>query len=276
MKQSITDWTDITFNSLHTFWTQIASVLPKLIGAAIILLIGWILARVISFGLKKILTKLKVTKVGDSFLESSLFRNMNVNMSISNVIGNFAYWFILLMFFVIAANAMGWEQVSAEIGNLFRYLPRLFIAALIFFIGTYIAKVVSQLILATFDAVDFAGSKLISRVAYYIILIIITITALNQAGVDTTVISANISIILAAILLAFALGFGLASKSILNKVLLGFYSQQHFEEGQVVQVGDIKGEIVSITNVSVCIKTEDGKEVIPTDIFMNQNVKVYD
>jgi len=86
----------------------------------------------------------------------------------------------------------------------------------------------------------------------------------------------NVSIILGAALLSIALGCGLNSISVFNKACLGFYSQQYFEEGQMIEIAEIKGSIVSITNLSVCMRTTDEKVISPADLFMNQHLNIFD
>ncbi|MFT7071506.1 mechanosensitive ion channel family protein [Patiriisocius sp. Uisw_017] len=97
---------------------------------------------------------------------------------------------------------MNWQFIFLEIGNLLSYLPRLFSAIALFMVGIYIAKFIKKSIQDFYNSFDFAGSKIISSLVFYIIAIIITITSLNQAGIDTTVVTNNVTLILGAFLLA--------------------------------------------------------------------------
>jgi small-conductance mechanosensitive channel len=119
---------------------------------------------------------------------------------------------------------MNWEVVSKEIGNLLRYLPRLFSAIALFMIGIYIARFVKNAIKGFYESFDLSGSKIISTLVFYIIAVIVTITAMNQAGIDTTVVTNNVTIILGAFLLAVAIGFGLGSREVIRDLLRTFYT----------------------------------------------------
>mgnify|MGYP000701749065 CR=1 FL=1 len=91
------------------------------------------------------------------------------------------------------------------------------------------------------------------------ILVFVSITALNQAGVNTEIITSNITMILAAFLLAFALAFGLGARNAIEKVLNTFYARKIYEVGQVIEFNDIRGEVEAINSISVTIKTKTGK-----------------
>ena len=97
------------------------------------------------------------------------------------------------------------------------------------------------------------------------------ITALNQAGIDTNVITNNVTIILAAFLAAIAIGFGLGSKEIVGDLLRSFYTRKNYEVGQKIHLNNVTGTIESIDNITMTLKTAKGKTVVPIrDITQNQ------
>ena len=110
----------------------------------------------------------------------------------------------------------------------------------------------------------------------YLIAIIITITALNQAGIDTTIITNNLTLVLGSFLLAFAIAFGFGSKDVIQSLLFSFYSKRNFEIGQHIKVDDIKGQIESIDNICITLKTVKGKVVIPIKELVDKKVEIED
>ena len=130
-------------------------------------------------------------------------------------------------------------------------------------IGIYVAKFVRNGINAFYKSFDLNGAKIISSVVFYIIAVIITVTALNQAGIDTTIVTNNITVILGAFLLAIAIGFGLGSKEIVADLLRSFYSRKTYEIGDTIKINNYEGTVVSVDSISMVLKTQNGKIVIP-------------
>ncbi|MCF7560648.1 mechanosensitive ion channel [Sabulilitoribacter multivorans] len=260
--ETITSIQELTLNSLNQMATNIAEVAPKVLFAILILIIGWLVTKVIVFILKRTLKFAKADKLTDIINEKDLFGKTDLKFNVTSVIVGFVKWVMFLVFLIVASDIMNWEIVSIEIGNLLRYLPRLFSAIALFMIGLYIANFIKKAIRGLFESFDLAGDRAISSLVFYVIIITITITALNQAGIDTEIITNNLTIILGALLLTAALGFGFGSRDIIKGLLLSFYSKKNFEVGQTIKLDDISGEIISIDNICVNVKVKENEIVV--------------
>ncbi|MEM8846616.1 MAG: mechanosensitive ion channel domain-containing protein [Bacteroidota bacterium] len=272
--ETINEWKDLTFNSLITMGRDIASALPKIIGALIILLIGWIVTKIILFVLGKILKLAKVDTLSEKINEMNLFGKGDFKFDIAKIILGFVKWLLLLVFLIVAADILSWEIISTEIGNLLRYLPRLFSALALMMIGLYVGNFVKTTVKKLFDSLEFAGSNVVSNLLFYIIVIFISITALNQAGIDTTIITNNITMILGAFLLAFALGLGLGSRDIITDLLRSFYTRRTYAVGDKIVIGEHTGTVEAIENNSLTLVTKSGKFVIPIKDVTSAKVQI--
>ncbi len=105
------------------------------------------------------------------------------------------------------------DVVSQEISNLLRYLPDYLAHSTIYDWYLY-CNFVRKAIIGTFESFDLGNAKIIGNLVFYLIAILVTITALNQAGIDTDIITNNVTIILGAFLLAIALAFGFGLKKL--------------------------------------------------------------
>ncbi|PRX53063.1 mechanosensitive ion channel family protein [Flagellimonas meridianipacifica] len=272
--ETINEWKDLTFNSLITMGRDIASALPKIIGALIILLIGWIVTKIILFVLGKILKLAKVDTLSEKINEMNLFGKGDFKFDIAKIILGFVKWLLLLVFLIVAADILSWEIISTEIGNLLRYLPRLFSALALMMIGLYVGNFVKTTVKKLFDSLEFSGSNVVSNMLFYIIVIFISITALNQAGIDTTIITNNITMILGAFLLAFALGLGLGSRDIITDLLRSFYTRRTYAVGDKIVIGEHSGTVEAIENNSLTLVTKSGKYVIPIKDVTSAKVEI--
>lgn len=265
---------DLTFQSLKAMGEKITAALPDILGAIVVLIVGWLITKFIVYLIKKILKFAQVEKLTKKINDLEVFGKSKIKFSITKVITVFVKWILFLVFLIIAADIMNWEIVSKEIGSLLQYLPKLFSAIALFMIGIYIATFIRKAIREFYESFDLAGSKIISTLVFYIIAIIITITALNQAAIDTTVITNNVTMILGAFLLAIAIGFGLGSREIISDLLRTFYVRKNYEAGDIIKIDTLKGTVVSIDNICMVLDTDTGTIVIPIRDVVEAKIEI--
>lgn len=272
--ETINEWKNLTFDSLTAMGRDVALALPKIIGAIIILIVGWLVTKIVLFILGKVLKLAKLDKLSDKINEMDLFGKGDFKIDIIKVILGFVKWLLLLVFLIVAADILSWEIISTEIGNLLRYLPRLFSALALMMIGLYIGNFIKTTVKKLFDSLEFGGANLVSNLLFYIIVIFISITALNQAGIDTTIITNNITLILGSFLLAFAIGLGLGSRDIITDLLRSFYTRRNYAVGDKVIIGKNEGTIEAIENNTLTLITSTGKFIIPIKEVVSKRVEI--
>lgn len=266
----------IDFTTVKELGQEFLTYLPKILGALAIVIIGWILIKFITYVLRKILNKTKVDSWADKLNEIEIFKSSNFKFRPSGFIVNIVKWFLLLILIVVVAEVLSLEMVSQEIGNLIRYLPKLFSAIAIFMIGVYIANVIKNAIQSLLKSIGLTGSNVIGNIAFYAITVAVAITALNQAGINTDIITNNLTIILGAFLLAFTIAFGLGSKNVIERLLFGFYSRKNLAVGQRIKVNGIEGVIESLDNICIVLNTADGKVMLPIKEVSDTIVEIKD
>ncbi|HCQ29900.1 MAG TPA: hypothetical protein DIU39_06415, partial [Flavobacteriales bacterium] len=273
MEKTIIDWTEITLNSLNTFWNQIAQFLPKLIGAILILVIGIIIAKIFSLIVKGIF-KLKILKTSLSKL--SVIKSIDFSkIDLEKIISKFVYWLVLLFFIISAFEVIGVPSISDKINAIINYLPSLISGLLLFIVGLYIAEIVRNTISGILKSINVSGASIISNVVFYVIFLIVIITALNQIGVETELLTNNFTMLIGSVLVAFAISFGLGSKPVVTNILTGYYSQKALEVGNVVEIDDLKGKIVEKESTFIILEQQDGTRiVVPNSKIYNSTVKI--
>ncbi|PCJ92715.1 MAG: hypothetical protein COA50_15545 [Flavobacteriaceae bacterium] len=272
--ETISEWKSLTSETLSSILKDIGSALPGFLGAILALFFGWIITRIILFVLKKVFKLIKVDRLSDKINEAKLFGDSNLKIHISKILLGFVKGLMILVFIIIVADIMQLQVISNEIANLLRYLPVLFTALIIFMGGMYVAKMVKEMLVRIFESFEMGGSKIVSGVVFCIITIFVSITALNHAGVDTTIITNNFTIILGAFLFAVALGLGLGSKDVISDLLRTFYARKNYAVGDRIEMNDLKGTIDAIDNTFLTLNTKNGKIVIPIKEITENRVKI--
>ena len=273
--KEFTNGSELFFNSLQSFGQKIMETLPSIIGAILILLIGWLFAKLVSRVIARLLKAVKFDIAADKVKATELLEKANVSLTPSQLIGKFFYWILLLLVIISATDAMGWGAVSNEISKLLSFLPRLLIALVFFVVGSFIAKFVRDIIKGASASLSIGGGKIISNVVYYLLMILVTLTALEQAGIDISIITSNLMLILGAIMASAAISYGFASREVLSNILASFFSRKTFAVGQTIEVEGLRGKIIDNNNISITIQTsENEKVVIPAHQLITNKVKI--
>lgn len=272
--EKINNWTEVSLESLKTLGQKLAESATGIVGALVVIILGWIIARLVAFFVKKTLRLAKFDKLTEKLNADDMLGKANIKISSSEIVGKFVYWLLMLVFFVVASDTLGWTVVSESISDLIAYLPRLFSGVVIFVIGLYIANFVKRALKGIFESLGVKSGHIVSSFTFYLILVIITLTALTQAGVDTTILTSNVTIIIGGIVLAFAVSFGIGSKDVLTNILSSFYSKNNFKVGLRIKMGDIEGTIDSIDNISCVIKTDKDRIVLPVRRLLEEQITI--
>ncbi|WP_411894903.1 mechanosensitive ion channel family protein [Winogradskyella sp. A2] len=274
--EKMTEFKEVMLKSLTSMWMEITNVFPNIIGALVVFLVGWIITKIIVRVIKKVLKLAKVDKLDDKLNEIEIIEGKELNFDTVKIISNFVKWLMYIVLLITASDILGLEIISTQISELLGYLPQLFAALLIFTLGLLFANFVKNGLKSLFESMDLSGGKMISQAVFFLLLTFISITALNQAGIDTAIITNNINMIIAAFLLAFAIAFGLGAKEVVGKLLKSFYARKTYEVGQKIEFNKKKYKVEAIEGISIKLKNDDGILIVPINEIVENQVQLQD
>ncbi|WP_299335474.1 hypothetical protein [uncultured Psychroserpens sp.] len=272
----ITEYKNIAMESLTTMWLEITKIFPSIIGALIVLIFGWLFSKIVVRLIKKALKLAKVDKLDEKLNEIEIVEGKQLNFNTIKIISTFVKWVIYIMLLIMVSDILNLKILSEKISDFLSYLPQLFVGLVIFILGLLFANFVKKGLKSLFESMDLSGGKMLSQVVFFLLLIFISITALNQAGVNTDIITSNLTMILAAFLLAFALAFGLGAREVVGDLLRTFYTRKTFEVGKKIEFENKTFEIDAIDNISVVLKNSEGKLIVPIKDIVESQIKVVD
>nr|WKN38788.1 mechanosensitive ion channel [Tunicatimonas sp. TK19036] len=271
--ETLQQWQSMFYNALNAFGTTVMNALPNVIGALVLLFIGWLIAKAVAYAIRKILSSQTMARITERLNQLALLERSDVSVDSVQIISRFVYWVILLLFFVAASETLGWTAVSRTLNELINYLPALLSALVIALIGLYLAQTVRNFVRTALHSMQIGAANLISSLLFYVLAIIVILTALEQAGVNTGVITANLTLIIGAIVGAVAISFAIASRHVLENILASFYSRRNFAVGDKIRLDTIEGEIVRMDSVSVVVKTGTTEVVFPTRSLIDERIE---
>lgn len=264
-------------NALKDQMLLMLNVLPALIKGVVILIIGVILAKILYRLVLKSLGAIGVDKLADRLMNIDMFEKANFELVPSKIVAGSVYYFVLIVFSMAAIEAMGLKIISDLLKDLIEYIPNGVTAFLVLIIGIFIADAVKKIVSSTCRALGLTSGNLIANVVFYFIMINMVLIALRQAKLQTEFMEDNISIILAGIAGAFAIGYGLASRHIMSSLLASFYSRDKFHIGDEITIDGKRGEVVTINNNTIILRSlnEDSEYVIPYSKVTSEGVEIH-
>lgn len=203
--------------------TIVFSFLPTLIGALLVFLIGLILAkwgRILTIkALETIRLSAIIKKSGlEPFLEKA-----EIKLKIEEIFGGIVRWLIILIFFIATVNILGLTTLSLVLNNILAYVPKIISAVLILTVGVLLGGLVEGLIKGALGQVDLQASRLLAKIASYLVVIFATLTAINELGIAQNLINALFAGVIAILALGFGLAIGLGSKDLVARILNEWY-----------------------------------------------------
>jgi quinol-cytochrome oxidoreductase complex cytochrome b subunit len=269
-------------SALQTFTTSIVNSAPKIIAAAVLLIIGLVVGKIIfkivEKAAKKILQKATTSLHGIS--ESNIMEETVGKIDSAHLIAATAKWFVYLFFIVAAVNELQLQQLTSALTSLWLWIPNLFAFVLIVIIGSIIANYVMKWVNHELVVHNYDGSRYIGIGVKIVIYSIVFAVGLTQIGIGQSIIPTLVSAfswsIAIAIGAAIAIGLGFTLKEILPAAIAGA-AQNHsiYKVGQVIRIGDTTGTITVSEIFHIIITNEKNESVvIPTKELMNKSVTI--
>ncbi|HVL35965.1 MAG TPA: hypothetical protein VM489_09885 [Burkholderiales bacterium] len=203
---------ELTLEPLRVFLRQMGDFLPRLAAALLIVLIGWFLARAARYAVVRLLRAVNFHVVTERSGVDAFLRDGGLRIDTAEILGLTVYWLVLLGALVVGFNSLGLAYVTDLLVQVVLFVPRVILAVLILAFGAYFARFVGQALAAWCRSLHVQDAELLGRLAQYAILTFVVLIALDQMGIGGDIVRQSFLVVLAGLVLALALAFGLAGK----------------------------------------------------------------
>jgi hypothetical protein len=267
--------TDILKNTFNSLITQFVDFVPRIIGCIVVLLIGYFVANFIRAIVRNVLGRMGLDKIGERLNQIGFIKQIKAEIKLSNIIATALYYFIILMFLTAATEILGVETITSMVLSVVNFIPKLIAGAIMLQLGIIISDVIKSAVVTLCKSFNVPSAKLIGNLVFGFFLIITFISALAQIGINTALLESSFVIVFGGVVAAFGIGYGIASRDVLASIISSFYSKNKYSVGQHVKVDGVKGMIIEMDSLSVVIKTEEAKVVLPLRYFQSQKVEIF-
>ena len=202
---------------------QVGTFVSALCAIILILLVGWVIARMIKNLVARILDILQIDSYAEKIGVGKILAKGGIKYGVSELIGVLCYWIVMLIALVIAVSAVNLNQQAAGLLNtIVLYIPKVISAIFILILGMFFASFVSSAVQTAAANAGVEQSNMLGRLSQFIIIVFTLNVALRQLQIDLRSIENALIIILGSIGLAFGLAFGLGCKDIAGKLTQEF------------------------------------------------------
>ena len=203
---------NVLLEPLRGLLQQIGAYLPRLGVALAVLAIGWLLAKAFRLGVVKALRALNFHVLTERAGIDGFLKQGGTEKDTTDWIGTIAYALVLLASLIIALNSLGLTQVTDLLGKAMLFVPKLLVALLVIVFGSYFARFVGNAVLRYFRSTGVSDAELLGRIVQYAVMTFVVLLGIDHLDIGGGLIQQTFLILLAGVVFALALAFGLGAR----------------------------------------------------------------
>lgn len=238
--ETVQNWGDAAMASVTTALQNLLGFLPALIGAIIILILGWIIAGIVAGLVERGLKAVGFERAAEGTGIAGFIQQAGSEWTASRVIAEIVKWFIRLIALQAAASVLGLEQISEVINAVLLWLPNLVVALVIIVVAALIANFVAGIVRGATAEMGFTTPGLLANIARYAIIVFAAVAAVNQLGIAETVVNTLFIGLVGAVALAAGLAFGLGGRDVAARITDGWYTKGQEASQRIKQYAEAK------------------------------------
>ena len=217
--------------AMQQFTSGFAHILPRIIVLVIVGLVGWIVAYFFRVLLRSILRLFKFDKLSESAGASQL-RSKAALPSPTELLSRFLFWVAWLGFILLGVSVLGVFGLQEQIARFFLFLPRLFVALLILFVGLLCAGFFSRAALLAAVNASLPSPRLLSVAIRTIIIIFVLSMVFEEVGVAEQTMLVAFGIAFGAVMLGLAIAFGMGGQDLAKRFLEAKFVHGRDDDGK--------------------------------------------
>lgn len=210
--QTVTDWGQALLTSFTSALALIFAFIPKLIGFLVIILVGWLVAKALGKAVTFLLRKVGFDNFSNRIGLTRFEQRMGVHLDPADFLGQIVFWFIILIFLVPALESLGLTSITLILNELISYIPNVFVAILILFLGTLLATIVADIVRGAVATAGIGNPNVFAAISRWVIILFAALMALTQLEIATGLVLELFGAIVFGSALAFGLAFGLGGR----------------------------------------------------------------
>jgi len=206
------DRIEVLLEPVRVFLRQMGDFLPRLAIALLVVIIGYFVAKAVKFAIVKGLRAVNFNVVSERAGIDAFLRAGGIRADGTEILALLFYWLVILTALVIGFNSLGLAYITDLLSRVLLFVPNVMVAMLILAFGAYFAAFIGHAVTAYCKKVQLQDAELLGRICQYAILAFVILIALDQVNIGGDIVRQTFLILLAGVVFALALAFGLGGK----------------------------------------------------------------
>lgn len=264
---------EIVVDTLRKAIDMLMVIGPRIIFSVIILLIGWMCAALLKRIFTKFLNKVGFDTVSDKAGLCKLLEKGNIKKPPSAIIGIVFYWMIMFTALVMVFNTLNLEVASNLIQTVVFYIPQIIVALIVTSLGVYLGKFISDLVKSSAAMADIPFKETLGSIAYYAVLAVAALMALEQLGVARNIITQVFVVAFGVFPLFLTLLLLIGGRDTVANIIAGRFLIEELEVGDQIKIDSVVGKLESIDLTSTRLISDSEEIIIPNSELAQKVVK---
>jgi len=216
------DWDRVTFfvvDPVKAMSVMVWGYIPAIAGALLILVVGWLIAKLIEAVVVRVLKAVRLDEASDKAGISNVLAQGDIKLTLAEIIGAIIYWIVILVVLATTLNALKLPIAADIVSRLADYVPKILGAIFILVLGSFLANFVATIVRTSAGNAGIGSAKILGKITQTIVIIFAVVAAIEQLGIAQALIVLAVNVVLISIGIGMALAFGLGCKDIAGKFM---------------------------------------------------------
>jgi len=268
----LSTWREILASAVADLGTVVSGFLPSLLGAVLILVVGWAVSRTVSaisvrglrsVGLDGFATRLRIP----DFLERA-----GIDLTVSQLVARLLFWLVMLTFVLSSVETLGLSAVTETIDRLIGFIPNVIGAVLIGIGGLVLARFAGALTSSAAAAAGLLSAPRLGFVTQLLIAGLVLVVAVEQVGIDTEVLVLPLTVTLGTAGFGIGLAFALGCRSVIGHIMAGHFLKQTLPRDVQIEIAGKRGLVERVGAVETVLRNDEERIAIPNARFLEEIV----
>lgn len=266
----MSEWLDIFISSTRDTMGQVGVFLPKLLGALLLLILGFLVAKLVEKAFVRFFQIIGINRVAKKSGIKNTLSSFDIKNDLAWVFARLLFWVVLFVFLLPISNLLGLVFFADLVNQIVSYIPNILAALIMILLGSWAAKILSGLARGSAARVGSEYAEVLGTLVNLMILLITIIIALRQLNIEVQILSNILLVVFGSMAIGFALAFAFGAKDVLRLIISGIYINRTLNPGSRIKLNDLEGTIVEVGSIMTVIEKDNKERVsIPNSHFLS-------
>lgn len=260
------EWENVLKSNYEQLLGYLVAYVPQIMGALILLVIGWIVAWVVSRLTQTFVSFIGrlLNKISNAF---SWQRHVSIEPQHEKIISKTVFWLIMVFFFAASLSSLGVDFIATWLRELLGYFPNILAGAIIVIAGFFIGNVAKTMSEAAAQSTGLKYSARLGVLVKWTIVGIAMVIGIEQLGMNIQFVTTLLIVEIAVFSFGFALAYGLGSNELVRNLVGARQALKHLNLGEYIKIAGYEGKITAFSQSSLELETAQGKVFIPAKLY---------